>query len=321
MTKIAQSDNQQPRQYGRPDNERVIHFMRLRVPGAIFSLVTGLICFAFILFKGLNLGLDFTGGISTEVNFQQPVQQEQVQQALSKAGFNDPKVQFLGTQRDLIIRMPAQQGENLPARINQALQLPNNHATVQKIDSVGSQVGSEMYVRSVGAVALALVLILIYVTIRFDFKLAMGAVLRLTYDTVITVGVFSIFAFPFDLTVLAAVLASIGYSLNDSIVVSDRIRENFRKIRGTEPVEIVDISLTETLRRTIMTASTVLLVVLAMLFFGGDGLYWFALTMLIGLITSTYSSIFIGPPYALWRGLNRQDFIVQVKPEFDEEFK
>jgi preprotein translocase subunit SecF len=321
MTKIAQSENQQPRQYGRPDNERVIHFMRLRVPGAIFSLLTGLICFAFILFKGLNLGLDFTGGISTEVNFQQPVQQEQVQHALEQAGFSDPKVQFLGTQRDLIIRMPAQKGENLPSRITQALQLPNNHAAVQKIDSVGSQVGSEMYVRSVGAVALALVLILIYVTIRFDFKLAMGAVLRLTYDTVVTVGVFAILAFPFDLTVLAAVLASIGYSLNDSIVVSDRIRENFRKIRGTEPVEIVDISLTETLRRTIMTASTVLLVVLAMLFFGGDGLFWFALTMLIGLITSTFSSVFIGPPYALWRGLNRQDFIVQVKPEFEDEFK
>lgn len=320
MTKSAQNTqpSEQSRQYGRPDNERVIHFMRARVPATVFTLITAIVCFGFILFKGLNLGLDFTGGISAEINYAQPVKQEDVQQSLKQAGFHEPVVQFLGTQRDLIVRMPAQKGENLAARINQALQLPNNTATVHKIDSVGAQVGNELYVRSVGAVVLALVLMLIYVAIRFDFKLAMGAVLRLTYDTIITVGVFAIMAWPFDLTVLAAVLASIGYSLNDSIVVSDRIRENFRRIRGAEPVEVVDISLTETLRRTIMTASTVLLVVLAMLFVGGDGLYWFALTMLIGLIVSTYSSIFIGPPYSLWRGLNRQDFIVQTKPEFDD---
>ena len=320
MTETAQSKQPETkRKYGRPDNERVIHFMRLRAPATVFSIITVLACFAFILFKGLNLGLDFTSGISAEVNYTQPVQQEQVKQALTQAGFHEPVVQFLGTQRDLIIRMPAQQGENLVPRLNQALTLPNNPGTVHKVDSVGAQVGNELYLRSVGAVVLALVMMLIYVAIRFDFKLAMGAVLRLTYDTIITVGVFAIMAWPFDLTVLAAVLASIGYSLNDSIVVSDRIRENFRKIRGADPVEIVDISLTETLRRTIMTASTVLLVVLAMLFVGGEGLKWFSITMLAGLIVSTFSSIFIGPPYALWRGLNRQDFIVQVKPEFEEE--
>ncbi|RZA08935.1 MAG: protein translocase subunit SecF, partial [Moraxellaceae bacterium] len=137
--------------------------------------------------------------------------------------------------------------------------------------------------------------------------------------TIITVGIFAIFGWPFDLTVLAAVLALIGYSLNDSIVVSDRIRENFRKIRGAESIEVIDISLTETLRRTIMTVATLLLVVLSMLFLGGDGLFWFAVAMLVGLFTGTYSSVYIATAYALWRNIDRQDFIVQVKPEFEEE--
>jgi preprotein translocase subunit SecF len=140
----------------------------------------------------------------------------------------------------------------------------------------------------------------------------------LLHDTLFTVGVFSIFGWPFDLTVLAAVLALIGYSLNDTIVVFDRVRENFRKIRGADPVEIVDISLTETLRRTIMTVATVLLVVVSMVFLGGDGLFWFAVTMLVGLFAGTYSSIYIATSYALAMGLKRQDFVVQVKPEFEE---
>lgn len=311
--------NDAPREYGRRGNEPVIHFMKLRTIASIISLLASIICIGFIAYKGLNLGLDFTGGVSAEVNYSQPVEQGQVVSALTKAGFKDPVVQFLGTQRDLIVRMPAQEGEDLAARITQAVQLSDNTATVQKVDAVGSQVGSELYVRSFGAIALALLLMLIYVTVRFEFKLAMGAVIALLHDTIITVGIFSIFGWPFDLTVLAAVLALIGYSLNDSIVVSDRIRENFRKIRGAEPIEIIDISLTETLRRTIMTVATLLLVVLAMLFLGGDGLFWFAVAMLVGLFVGTYSSIYIGTAYALWRGLNRQDFVVQVKPEFEEE--
>ena len=160
---------------------------------------------------------------------------------------------------------------------------------------------------------------LIYVTIRFEIKLAIGAVLSLFHDIVIIFGAFALFQWPFDLTVLAAVLAVIGFSLNDNIVVSDRIRENFRKIRGATPREIVDIALTETLRRTIHTSMTLLLVVLAMMFLGGDGLHWFSVAMFIGVFVGTYSSIYIGTAFALWRGLNRQDFIVQVKPEFEEE--
>ena len=160
---------------------------------------------------------------------------------------------------------------------------------------------------------------LVYVTIRFEFKLAIGAVLSLFHDVLVTVGVFAMMQWPFDLTVLAAILALLGFSLNDNIVVSDRIRENFRKIRGASPREIIDISLTETLRRTIHTSATLLLVVVAMMLLGGEGLHWFSIAMFIGVFVGTYSSIYIGTAFALWRGLNRQDFIVQVKPEFEEE--
>ena len=240
---------------------------------------------------------------------------------MDKAGFKDAVVQTLGSNKDLIVRMPAQdlKVEDLSNTITKAVQLPNNTAVVHKVDSVGGQVGNELYLRSAGAVALAMLLMLIYVTIRFEFKLAVGAVLSLLHDVIVTIGIFAMMQWPFDLTVLAAILALIGFSLNDNIVVSDRIRENFRKIRGATPLEIVNIALTETLKRTIHTSMTLLLVVLAMMFLGGDGLHWFSVAMFIGVFVGTYSSIYIGTAFALWRGLNRQDFIVQVKPEFEDE--
>ena len=221
-----------------------------------------------------------------------------------------------------MIRMPVQEdaeAADLSKAITAAAQLPGNAAEVHKVDVVGGQVGNELYVRSGGAVALALLLMLVYVTIRFEFELALGAVLSLFHDVIVTVGIFAMMQWPFDLTVLAAILALLGFSLNDNIVVSDRIRENFRKIRGAEPVEIVNIALTETLRRTVHTSMTLMLVVLAMMFLGGEGLHWFSVAMFVGVFVGTYSSIYIGTAFALWRGLNRQDFIVQVKPEFEEE--
>ena len=317
------TDMTQPKskQYGRPDDERVIDFMKIAKPAAIFSIILTIASIFFIVTRGLNLGLDFTGGISAELNYAQPANQAAVVQALEQAGFQDAVVQTLGSNKDLLVRMPPQDltVEDLNNSITKAAQLPNNTVTVHKVDVVGGQVGNELYVRSAGAVALAMILMLIYVTIRFEFKLAMGAVLSLLHDVVVTIGIFALMQWPFDLTVLAAVLALIGFSLNDNIVVSDRIRENFRKIRGAEPREIVNIALTETLRRTIHTSMTLLLVVVAMMILGGDGLKWFSVAMFIGVFVGTYSSIYIGTAFALWRGLNRQDFIVQVKPEFDEE--
>lgn len=319
MTNLTQQDS---KQYGRPDDLKIIPFMKIAKPAAIFSILLTIASIFFIVTKGLNLGLDFTGGISAELNYKQAVQPAQVVQALDKAGFKDAVVQTLGSNTDLIVRMPVQedlQVEDLSNAITTAVQLPNNTVEVHKVDAVGGAVGNELYVRSAGAVALALLLMLVYVTIRFEFKLAMGAVMSLFHDIIIIIGAFALFQWSFDLTVLAAVLAVIGFSLNDNIVVSDRIRENFRKIRGATPTEIVDIALTETLRRTVHTSMTLLLVVLAMFFIGGDGLHWFSLAMIIGVFVGTYSSIYIGTALALWRGLNRQDFIVQVKPEFDEE--
>ena len=315
------TDVTQPKQYGRPDNERIIPFMKIAKPAAIFSILLTLASIFFIVTKGLNLGLDFTGGISAEINYSQPVNQAAVSQALEKAGFKDAVVQTLGSNKDLLVRMPVQEikVDDLGKAISQAAQLPNNTAMVHKVDAVGGQVGNELYIRSAGAVALALLLMLIYVTIRFEFKLALGAIMSLFHDILIIIGAFALFQWPFDLTVLAAVLAVIGFSLNDNIVVSDRIRENFRKIRGATPREIVDIALTETLRRTIHTSMTLLLVVVSMMFLGGDGLKWFSVAMCVGVFVGTYSSIYIGTAFALWRGLNRQDFIVQVKPESEDD--
>ena len=319
MTDMTQ---QKPKQYGRPDDERIIPFMKIAKPAAIFSILLTLASIFFIATKGLNLGLDFTGGVSAELNYSQPVNQANVVKALDDAGFKDAVVQTLGSNKDLIVRMPVQEDlkvDDLSNALTKAVQLPNNTAVVHKVDAVGGQVGNELYIRSAGAVALALILMLIYVTIRFEFKLAMGAVMSLFHDILIIIGAFALFQWPFDLTVLAAVLAVIGFSLNDNIVVSDRIRENFRKIRGATPREIVDIALTETLRRTIHTSMTLLLVVLSMMFLGGDGLKWFSVAMFVGVFVGTYSSIYIGTAFALWRGLNRQDFIVQVKPEFEDD--
>ena len=310
------------KQYGRPEDERIIPFMKIAMPAALFSIILTVASIFFIATKGLNLGLDFTGGVAAELNYTNPVKPEDVSKALNQAGFNDAVVQTLGSERDLMVRMPVQEdieAEDLTKAVTAAVQLPNNAAEVPKVDVVGGQVGNELYVRSGGAVALALLLMLVYVTIRFEFKLAMGAVLSLFHDIVVTLGIFAMMQWPFDLTVLAALLAIIGFSLNDNIVVSDRIRENFRKIRGAEPVEIINIALTETLRRTIHTSMTLLLVVVAMMIMGGDGLKWFSIAMFVGVFVGTYSSIYIGTAFALWRGLNRQDFIVQVKPEFEDE--
>lgn len=323
MTENAQPNQpQQDDTYQLANGGRVIDFMKIAVPAAIVSLLLTIASIVFLATKGLNLGLDFTGGISAELVYQKEVSQQTVAEQLTKAGFKDPQVQTLGSNTDLMIRMPVQEHiplENLNKSLTEAVQIADNPVNVTKIDSVGGQVGNELYMSSAGAVGLALVLMLVYVTIRFEFKLAIGAVLSLFHDIIVTLGIFSIMGWPFDLTVLAAILAIIGFSLNDNIVVSDRIRENFRKIRGIGAKEVINIALTETLRRTIHTTMTLLLVVLAMLFMGGEGLRWFSVAMCLGVFVGTYSSIYVGTSFALWRNISAQDFIVKVKPEFEDE--
>ena len=302
-------------------NQRIIPFMKLEKPMALLSLFMVIASIIAIAVNGLNFGLDFTGGVSADIRYEKPVEQVAVVQALADNGFNDAVVQYLGTRQDLLVRLPPQSDnvDGLSASLTEALALSGNTAEISNVNIIGSQVGNEVYLNSVMALALALISMLGYVALRFQFKLALGAVISLFHDAVVTIGVFALFGFPFDLTVLAAVLALIGYSLNDTIVVYDRIRENFRRVRGITPRQTIDLSLTETLRRTIMTISTVLLVVLAMLFLGGDGLYWFSVALFIGLLAGTYSSTYIASSIPLRMGLSRDDFIVKVKPEFEDE--
>ena len=302
-------------------NQRIIPFMKIEKPMAILSLILVIGSIIAIAVNGLNLGLDFTGGVSADVRYEQSVEQTDVINALADNGFNDAVVQYLGTSQELLIRLPPQSDnvDGLSASLSEALALPNNDVNISNVNIIGSQVGNEIYLSSVMSIVLALACMLGYVALRFQFKLAIGAVLSLFHDAIVTIGVFALFGFPFDLTVLAAILALIGYSLNDTIVVYDRIRENFRRVRGITAVQTIDLSLTETLRRTIMTISTVLLVVLAMLFLGGDGLFWFSAALFIGLLAGTYSSTYIASSIPLAMGLSRDDFIVKVKPEFEEE--
>ncbi len=303
-------------------NQRILPFMKWATPMTLISLILVIASIIALSVKGLNLGLDFTGGVSADVHFSQPVEQVDVTTSLAQKGFDDAVVQYLGTRNELLIRLPPQDGqsvESLNTSLTQALTLPDNAVTVSNINVIGSQLGNEIYLNSLMALGLALTLMLIYVAVRFEFKLALGAVVALFHDVIVVCGLFAIFGWPFDLTVLASVLALIGYSVNDTIVVYDRIRENFRRVRGVTPVQILDLSLTETLRRTCMTAGTVLVVVVAMLFMGGEGLYWFALAQLLGLIAGTYSSVYIASVIPLKMGLSREDFVVKVKPEFTEE--
>lgn len=303
-------------------NRRILPFMKLEIPMVALSVILVIASIIAIATKGLNLGLDFTGGVSADVAYTEPVEQAQVATALADKGFNDAVVQYLGTRQELLIRLPPQENkdpEGLSQSLTEALNLPANPAKVDNINIIGSQVGNEVYTNSIMALALALVLMMIYISIRFQFKLAVGAVLALFHDVIVVCGLFAIFGWPFDLTVLASVLALIGYSVNDTIVVYDRIRENFRRVRGLLPRQVVDLSLTETLRRTFMTAGTVFVVVIALLFLGGDGLFWFALAQFIGTIAGTYSSIYIASAIPLRMGLSREDFVVRVKPEFEEE--
>lgn len=303
-------------------NQRILPFMKFE---KVMMLLSALLVVASVIalsIKGLNLGLDFTGGVSADVKYSQPVEQTQVVSALANKGFDNAVVQYLGTREELLIRLPPQDGKNasdLSGDLTLALNLPSNPAKVDNVSIIGSQLGSEIYLNSLMALGLALILMLIYIALRFQFKLALGAVLALFHDVIVVCGLFAMFGWPFDLAVLASILALIGYSVNDTIVVYDRIRENFRRVRGLMPVEVVNLSLTETLRRTFMTSGTVLVVVISMLFLGGEGLFWFALAQLLGTIAGTYSSIYIASAIPLRMGLSREDFVVKVKPEFAEE--
>lgn len=294
---------------------RVYDFMRWDNVAFTISALLLIASVAIIGVKGFNWGLDFTGGTVIEVNFSQPADLDKIRDTVSDAGFKDPLIQNFGSSRDIMVRLPPAEGtagqELGKTVINVINKNIDESAVVKRIEFVGPSVGAELAQTGAMALIAALICILIYVAMRFEWRLALGAVIALAHDIIITLGVLSLFHIEIDLTIVASLMSVIGYSLNDSIVVSDRIRENFRKIRRGTSYEIMNVSLTQTLSRTIMTSATTLLVVLMLYIFGGAMLKGFSLVMLIGVSIGTISSIYVASALALKLGMKREHLIVQ----------
>lgn len=266
--------------------------------------------------RGFNWGLDFTGGTVIEISLEKPVDLDQMRVALEKAGFVEPLIQNFGSSHDIMVRMPPAHGENggqeLGSKVVNTINAASQqHAVVKRIEFVGPSVGADLAQSGAMALLVALISILVYVGFRFEWRLAAGVVISLAHDVIITMGILSLFHIEIDLTIVASLMSVIGYSLNDSIVVSDRIRENFRKIRRGTPYEIFNVSLTQTLHRTLITSGTTLMVILMLFLFGGPVLEGFSLTMLIGVTIGTASSIYVASALALKLGMKREHLLVQ----------
>lgn len=299
--------------------KRVINFMGVRHVAFALTVLLTLASLASLAVKGLNFGLDFTGGTLVELSYEKPVALDQVRTQLSASGYGDAVVQSFGATTDVLVRMP---GDDplLGERIADALRGGEaaSAITVKRVEFVGPAVGEEL--RDQGGLGMLLALggILVYVAFRFQWKFGFGAVLSLFHDVILVLGVFSFFQISFDLTVLAAVLAVIGYSLNDTIVIFDRIRENFRMLRKAELLENINISTTQTLLRTLATSVSTLLAVGSLMFFGGENLWAFSLALLIGVGAGTYSSVYVAGMLLVWLNLTRDDLIPPVVEEVDE---
>ena len=322
-----------------------IDFLGKRKLAMMFSLVLIVISLGSLATRGLSFGIDFTGGTLVEVSYKDTVAIDDVRNTLSNSGFEDSIVQYFGTAKDVMIRVPLRsdmEGAQVSEKIMLSLHekqgefvTDTNPITkeqtcsadgqsqvckvqMQRVEFVGPQVGDELTNQGGLAMLYALFGILAYVAFRFEWRFAVGSVAALVHDVVITVGVFSVFQLEFTLTVLAALLAVIGYSLNDTIVVFDRIRENFRKMRKETPLEIMNTSINQTLPRTILTSLTTLLVLISLFIFGGDIIHNFSIALILGVIIGTYSSIFIASPVVLGLGVSREN-LLKVKQEGGEE--
>lgn len=300
-----------------------IDFLRWGKLAIGWSVTVLLIAIGALLIRGMNLGLDFTGGTVIEARYPQPADLAQVRVTLDKAGFGDAQTQHFGTARDVLIRIPPREQHKAATLSNDvlhALQSAEGGAgvTLARAEFVGPQVGQEL-VEQGGLAALgALLGILVYVMFRFEWRLAVGTIAATVHDVIFTVGWFSLFQIEFDLTVLAAVLAVIGYSVNDTVVVLDRIRENFRKRRKGSIRDIMNASINETLARTTMTSLVTLLSVIVLYFFGGTVMRGFSVAMIVGIVVGTYSSIYIASATALYLGISREDLLPRAKETADE---
>ncbi len=298
-------------------------FMRHRSQAVVISAILILLSLGSIFVQGLKLGIDFTGGTLLEVGYQEEADLAAIRQVLDAEGFGDATVQSFGTPHDVLIRLAPKEGEDRAKISDHAFKALNQavggNADLRRVEFVGPQVGEELTEDGGLAVLYAMFGILVYVALRFEYRFSIGSVIALMHDVIITMGVFSLFQVEFDLPVLAAVLAVIGYSLNDTIVVYDRIRENFRKVRKGTVIEIIDQSLNETLSRTIVTSGTTLLVLLALFFLGGEIIHGFALALLIGVVVGTYSSIYVASTSLVFLGVSRADLLkVKKEGEADE---
>ena len=266
--------------------------------------------------RGLEFGIDFTGGILLEVGYPQAADLDQIRNNLAASGFTDAQVQKFGTDNDVLVRLPPQESKDATAvreQLQQTLQAGGEKIDLRRVENVSAQVGTELAERGALALVVALMLIFFYVMIRFQWKFSAGAVAALAHDAIVTVGFFSIFGLPFDLTVVAALLAVIGYSLNDTVVAFDRIRENFFALRGVTAEESMNISINEMLARTLITGLTTLLVLVALLTLGGESIAPFSIALIVGIIIGTYSSIYTASATALVLNVNAQDLIEPIK--------
>lgn len=296
-----------------------IRFMAIRNIAFAITLLLTVIGLVSLFGKGLNFGLDFTGGTLIELQYEQAADLELIKSELSQSGYTDAVVQSFGATTDVLVRM-AGDDPDLASQVAEALRKidPDSRFEVKRVEFVGPQVGEEL--RDQGGLAMLLALggILVYLAFRFQWKFGVGAIASLAHDTILTLGILAFFEVPFDLTVLAAVLAMIGYSLNDTIIIYDRIRENFRVMRRADLIENIDVSVTQTLLRTMATSFSTALALIALLVFGGDTLANFALALLIGVVVGTYSSVYIGATVLIWLKLTPEDLAPPVAAEVDE---
>jgi preprotein translocase subunit SecF len=289
-----------------------IPFMRHALIFNAISLITFLLAVFFLFSRGLHLSVEFTGGTVMEVSYSQPADLEKLRSKVSGLGFTDVQVQNFGTARDVMIRLPAQKGISSAQqsdKVMAALKADSADANLRRTNFVGPSVGEELVVDGLKALAFVVIGIMIYLAIRFEWKYAVAAIIANLHDVIIILGFFAFFQWEFSLSVLAAVLAVLGYSVNESVVIFDRIRENFKRYRKMTTVEIIDNAITSTISRTIITHGSTQIMVLSMLLFGGQTLFYFALALTIGILFGIYSSVFVAAAIAMWLGIKREDLI------------
>jgi len=302
--------------------QRTIPFMRHAVALNIISLVTFLAAVFFIVTRGFHLSVEFTGGTVMELAYPQAVQVEIVRERVQSLGYTDFQVQHFGTSRDVMIRLPVRAGQTSAAQsqiVFDALKIQDANIELRRVEFVGPQVGEELVHNGLMALLFVVVGIMVYLGFRFEWKFAVAGVVANLHDVVIILGFFAFFQWEFSLAVLAGVLAVLGYSVNESVVIMDRIRETFRRQRKTEVREVIDSSITQTISRTIITHGSTQMMVLSMFFFGGPTLHYFSLALTIGIWFGIYSSVFVAAAIAMWLGVKREDLLKPVVKKEGEE--